>query len=1225
MGNKTFFKSGIFSRCYIFLYSFLTGTFLLTGCKDDADNMPSTDNFLKLTACIEGQTLSRTTSHSSGITKWTEGDEIGVFGTQTINAPFTYYSSEDQGVTAIFSGKTDKPNEEIKWAYYPYDNHVVTDGHSLTIDLPDTYTCDGKLNVPMIAIGGSQTMTFKHLCGLLCITINNLPEDASRFTITSTGESSPYLTGIGIVEDVTSSEPTLKIKSTGERTITCNLGDWTEVDNGFKTIFVPIPIGDYPLLEISLYGEGKTEPYFTRSLPQQAIRRAEMLQVPILNGETGESYVLNKNTLMITDDQLNYVSPFPDDPTTLIYSADLSNNIPKVGNVLWAPVSETFPYGFLGKVSEVSKSKDGSAQVKTIIAPLAEAFDELYIDETVEILPQDGQTSAPSRTLGGAELSHELDIKLALTDIYDITGKMGFTSKLRTNIELSKESGKNYASLIAENQFDIGVQAKFSYHVESENPKIIPLLSIPIKGAPIPLAGGLIVITPTLSPYCVLEAEGDAAYQAYFHCTQHNLFGAELKDGLWKKNSRDIGNSGGSPWDLDGSIDFDGSAFLGLGIELSGNFYGRDDAKMSIKAEGGSELSGQLSINLEDLGQGKVSVEDAKLTYATIIRGKLGFDASVFAPGLEFEATLAELKLRAADLYVLPLLEKIKLQRITDSQGTSLVAQSNTTRETLSKDMQISIDVRNSKGESIQTSEDKSYQGVAQPDGDNWTLPSMSINETFENIPEGDNYTVVPIIKSPILKDIPELKEYVLETASASINIPVRSEGDLRNYLIKLYKETNGDNWPENERKNWCTDLPLTQWAGVSENPNIKGLYSLNKNGISGNVDFSGCQSLESLYIYGNINNLNVSECPGLTDFDSNAQNIIARNCERFNDLHFKNLKCILADFSGCRNLKYLEIAETEKLIVSQCTSLEKLSVTENHTLKKLDASDCIKLKEIEYIRLLTSVGEQKGTAYIGGENLEYLNLSGCSNLERISDSFAGVSLDPSVNQLEGFDRICYIDTQWGYDEGSSVLEHILYIPEETLLKEINLTGVTAFNKISVKGRSLEYLNLSKTSLKTISNPSFQGSNIRSLDVSGCTKLKSVRIEGSSYYSIPLQKLIASDCINLTTLECPYTLLSDLSVNGCSQLRQFDLSNTMMQENIEDFYEKNHVIPNLYDHRYTYEYVERDNGEGLKWYVSKVVDNGIGWWNKVEPAQGYHTPEELPCSLEQFGGWLNGE
>lgn len=229
----------------------------------------------------------------------------------------------------------------------------------------------------------------------------------------------------------------------------------------------------------------------------------------------------------------------------------------------------------------------------------------------------------------------------------------------------------------------------------------------------------------------------------------------------------------------------------------------------------------------------------------------------MFAPDLAIEKDFLEIGLRSADLYVLPLLEKLKLTRVTDSQGTSIEAQTNTTRETLSKDMQISIDVRNSKGESVQTSEDKSYQGVARPDGDNWTFPSMNIKETFEDVPEGDNYTVVPIIKSPILKDIPELKEYVLETASASIDVPSRSEGDLRNYLIKLYQETNGPAWPESERKNWCTNLPLTEWAGVTAHPSIKGLYRLEKHGITGNVDFSGCKSLETINIYGNINTLN--------------------------------------------------------------------------------------------------------------------------------------------------------------------------------------------------------------------------------------------------------------------------------------------------------------------------------------------------------------------------------
>lgn len=204
------------------------------------------------------------------------------------------------------------------------------------------------------------------------------------------------------------------------------------------------------------------------------------------------------------------------------------------------------PAGFLGKVSEVSKSKDGSAQVKTVAAPLSEAFDELYVDETVEITPQDGQTHMPSRGFVGTDFSYEVDIKLG-SDSHQVTGKMGFTFKLRANIELSKESGKDYAALTADNLFEIEAQALISYEGKTENQDPVSLLPKPITGAPIPLAGGLIVIIPALDPYAVFTAEGKAIYQATFHIQQHNLFGAELKNGQWKTNSRDIGNSGGSP------------------------------------------------------------------------------------------------------------------------------------------------------------------------------------------------------------------------------------------------------------------------------------------------------------------------------------------------------------------------------------------------------------------------------------------------------------------------------------------------------------------------------------------------------------------------------------------------------------------------------------------------------------------------------------------------------
>lgn len=1144
MRHKTFIKSGSFLRHRVFLYLVIIGTLLFSGCKDDTDTVTSGGGSLRLTASIEGQSLSRTAPQSSGITKWSEDDKIGVFGTQTVNAPFTYTSSEDQGITAVFSGKTDKPDEEVKWAYYPYDNHVVTDGRSLTIDLPDTYTYDGNLNVPMVATGGSQTLTFKHLCGLLCITTNRLPEDASRFTITSTGEASPYLTGIGTVEDVTSSNPALTISSTGGRTITYHLGNLTAAATGFKTIFVPVPAGDYPQLEISLYGEGKTEPYFTRTLSQQTIRRAEMLQVPILNGETGESYVLNKNTQMITDDQLKYVSPSPEDPTTLIYSADLSNNVPKVGNVLWAPVSDTFPYGFLGKVSEVSKSKDGSAQVKTVAAPLSEAFDELYVDETVEITPQDGQTRMPSRGFVGTDFSYEVGIKLG-SDSHQVTGKMGFTSKLRANIELSKESGKDYAALTADNLFEIEAQALISYEGKTENQDPVSLFPKPITGAPIPLAGGLIVIIPALDPYAVFTAEGKAIYQATFHTQQHNLFGAELKNGQWKTNSRDIGNSGGSPWNLDGKIDFSGEAYLGTGIELSGRFYGRDDAKMYIKAEAGGKLSGQLSINLEDLEQdAKVKVEEAKLTYTTSITGKLGFDASVFAPDLAIEKNFLEIGLRSADLYVLPLLEKLKLTRVTDSQGTSIEAQTNTTRETLSKDMQISI-----------------------------------------------------------------------------------------------------------------TSRPLTEWAGVSAHPSLKGLYILEKNGVSGNVDFSGCQSLHTVNIYGNIDTLNVSNCPMLVEFDTDARHILARNCNGLGSVNLIGKKCALVDFSGCRNLTDLSVVETEKLIVTQCASLTDLYLSGNHALKYLDASACGRLARIEFISNIPSLHR----VIIGGENLEYLNLSECTSL---MDCFGGHSTDdPEIMETEGYERICYIETRRADPSTGLEYEYTLHIPEQTLLKEINLSGVKAFNKILVKGKQLEYLNLSNTGLKMIDDYSCKDSHLRYLDVSACQELESAYIIGDPQNVIPLQKLNASNCLRLTHLDCQNSSLSDLNVSrsenlihldcqnsslselnlsglrklaylncqnsllsnlnisGCENLAELYLKNTMMKGNLEDFFEKNDIYPTSYDCRYGYAYVQKEGTS--QWYVSKAIDRGIGWWFKGEPAVGYHTPEDLPCPLEDFEGWLD--
>ena len=191
-----------------------------------------------------------------------------------------------------------------------------------------------------------------------------------------------------------------------------------------------------------------------------------------------------------------------------------------------------------------------------------------------------------------------------------------------------------------------------------------------------------------------------------------------------------------------------------------------------------------------------------------------------------------------------------------------------------------------------------------------------------------------------------------------------------------------------------------------------------------------------------------------LVEFDTDAQNILARNCDGLDILSLNVEKCASADLSGCMRLSNLSVQGIEKLIVSHCPSLTYLDISGNHALKYLDASECDRLYQINYITYLPSIP----LVLIGGENLEYLNVSGCTSLE---DCFGGHSTDnPEIMEAEGYERICYIETRRADASTGQEFERTLHIPEETLLKEINLSGVKAFEKVMVKGKLLKTVDI---------------------------------------------------------------------------------------------------------------------------------------------------------------------
>ena len=363
--------------------------FIQTGCQhDEYSDYSTSKGSHSLVATIEGEATAadtRTAVDNSGRVTWIESDELGVFGTQTQNALF---KSTGQGSSVMFTGSLDSKGEEAQWAYYPYDKDANYQEGCLKINLPNKYVYTGQSQAPMLGVNKSEdsSFTFYHLGGLLRITLGNgMPTNANRFVISSVGENAPAIAGQAVISNVHSESAVYVINSQeADHSITYQVQGITSSDE-FQHFFIPLPVGTYPKIEVSLYLEGETEPTFTRTISNLEVRRAAMTIMPILNWQTGECYILSEQTNLMTEDVVDLVTEIDtnenDEQVTLTYSSRTDTDIlPVVGQILLNnQISETFPEGFLGKVVGVTTNSDGSTYVITEPVALDEAFDELYV------------------------------------------------------------------------------------------------------------------------------------------------------------------------------------------------------------------------------------------------------------------------------------------------------------------------------------------------------------------------------------------------------------------------------------------------------------------------------------------------------------------------------------------------------------------------------------------------------------------------------------------------------------------------------------------------------------------------------------------------------------------------------------------------------------------------------------------------------------------------------
>lgn len=265
------------------LYTVIFICLIWTGCSENelvkSENLTSFNN-MRLVVDVE-QSLSRSTVDATGTYYWTKGDEIGVYGAETVNARF---SIEDQTMDgAYFKGEMLTKDEKPEFALYPYSENLVISNDSVYLEFPETRYMTHNDPTPMIGFYENGKMKFYHTGGLLCVRLIGLDrEKAYSLELKAYGGNTPYLSGKAYIGE--RKPGAVYTISEGSYTSVLKIYKSTDVNwgEGANVFYFPLQVGHYEKLEFSVKTEDG-ESLFTRSISNLDVNRGDMTLMPVTN------------------------------------------------------------------------------------------------------------------------------------------------------------------------------------------------------------------------------------------------------------------------------------------------------------------------------------------------------------------------------------------------------------------------------------------------------------------------------------------------------------------------------------------------------------------------------------------------------------------------------------------------------------------------------------------------------------------------------------------------------------------------------------------------------------------------------------------------------------------------------------------------------------------------------------------------------------------------------
>ncbi len=502
--------------------------------------------------------------------------------------------------------------------------------------------------------------------------------------------------------------------------------------------------------------------FFLFSCSKEADNEKKTLPEP----EQNEEVILGENTIDITKEITNHITVPVTGMDIVLDNSINESELPKKGQILLqSEATEEFPFGFLGKVSNIEKTSDGY-KIQT---------EKAYLDEAFEVLNVKGEMEVDLSEFADTRAKHEIGIGL-----YESDGYKGFQlnytenfekSSIKFNlsqgfifqytIDINNKIHKPFASFTLRQKTSISPSFNLDFNKGKNEVELFKKTLKTIQLTPIATSSAVglattIILRPEIEISLFGSAEGECTLNSSVVFDNYSIIGFEYKDGQAEFNWRSDGN----PKPIvtaDAQFSMNGSFYTGLKCELTAKLFSEKLVSLNMPFSIGPEISANLSI--EDIGQ--KSYEELSDAYVQItpFLAKAGIEFNLFKGLKDTEAEMgvkAEVQASLVEekkFHLLPKFNNMSFERGSQNKKTATVK--STVQQNLLFPVQIAYKLTSKKENFNKTSEWTEFQYESDM--------SNPYTHEYSDLKAAWDYTVTPLVKLPLFGEIEATPEKEIE------------------------------------------------------------------------------------------------------------------------------------------------------------------------------------------------------------------------------------------------------------------------------------------------------------------------------------------------------------------------------------------------------------------------------------------------------------------------------